>query len=134
MKYRWLYILLPFVLSCNTGEPSFPKAENALDAGREFIDACLKGDFNKAGHYMIDDSENKGLLKRIGNDYQKKSSREKKEFNDASININDVQEINDSTSIISYKNSYDNIARKLKVIKRKEDWLVDFKYTFSGNL
>ena len=134
MKHRWLYFLLLVLFSCNNSTPSYPKAENALDAGREFIDACLKGDFKKAGNYMISDAENKSHLQKIESEYKNKPVPQQKEFNEASINIGDVQEINDSTTIISYNNSYDKIARKLKVIRRENNWLVDFKYTFSGNL
>ena len=44
MKYLILIASL-VIVSCNSGKRQFPKAENALDAGREFIDATLKGDF-----------------------------------------------------------------------------------------
>ncbi len=33
--------------ACNSSDnDKYPKAENAFDAGREFIDGCLKGDFS----------------------------------------------------------------------------------------
>ena len=56
------------------------------------------------------------------------------EYGKASINIIEDAAMNDSVHIINYKNSYDNMARKVKVIKRDDKWLVDFKYTFNGNL
>ena len=112
----------------------YSKAENALDAGREFIDGCLKGDFDKAAYYMIDDDRNKKLLLTQKRNYDAKSSDEKIEYNSASIIINEDATINDSTHIINYQNSYDKIGRKVKIILRNNEWLVDFKYTFDGNL
>ena len=53
---------------------------------------------------------------------------------DASRPINEDATVNDSTHIINYKNSYDNTGRKVKVILSNNEWLVDFKYTFDGNL
>ena len=50
------------------------------------------------------------------------------------IIINEDAALNDTMHIINYSNSYDKIARKVKVIQRNGNWLVDFKYTFNGNL
>jgi hypothetical protein len=112
----------------------YSKAENAFDAGREFIEGCLKGDFDKAAYYMLDDERNKELLLAQKRNYDAKGKQEKMEYNNASIIINEDATINDSTHIISYQNSYDKIGRKVKIIFRNNKWLVDFKYTFNGNL
>jgi hypothetical protein len=132
---KYLFILLSFtLLSCGQNKNDQPKAENALDAGREFIDACLKGDFKKAQAYMLDDDTNLKLLDKLQLDWKAKSLEEKTKYKTASINIAGVEELNDSTTLINYSNSYDNIARKVKVLNRDKDWWVDFKYTFNGNL
>jgi hypothetical protein len=132
--------LLPFITGvfycavlCRCNQ-KYSKAENALDAGREFIDGCLKGDFNKAEYYMLDDEQNKKLLLEQKRNYEGKSKQEKQEYSQASIIINEDATINDSTHIINYQNSYDKIARKVKVILNDDKWFVDFKYTFNGNL
>lgn len=126
-------ILVVILLASCTGNNYLP-ATTALEGGREFIDACLKGDFDKAAFYMINDGVNAEDLLKIKRDYNLKSSDEKYNYGSASIIINADEMINDSTHIINYKNSYDKIARKVKVIKRNDKWLVDFKYTFDGNL
>jgi hypothetical protein len=118
--------------SCN--EKHYTKAENALDAGREFIDGCLKGDFDKASYYMLQDDKNKSLLLQQKRNYDAKSKEEKQEYNSASIIIYEDATINDSTHIINYQNSYDKVGRKVKVISKNNTWLVDFKYTFNPNL
>jgi|SRR4051812_25087711 hypothetical protein len=129
---RWLLFICisMLLLSCS----SYPKAQDPLDAAREFIDACLKGDFDKANFYMLKDNENKALFDRIKANYRSRSEKERKQYKDANIIILEEDTVNDSTEIINYKNSYDNIARKARVINSNGTWLVDLKYTFSGNL
>jgi len=124
---------ISLVLGCS-GDKKYPKAENAFDAGREFIDGCLKGDFEKASFYMLKDEDNKAHLSKLQADYKLKSKSDKQQYHDASINILDDEEVDDHTHIINYKNSYDHIARKVKVVLQGSDWVVDFKYTFNGNL
>lgn len=121
-------------MACGCNNNNYKDAVTALDGGREFIDGCLKGDFKKAAFYMISDSINNSDLLKIKRDYNAKSPEQKSEYATASIIINDDEAINDSTHIINYKNSYDKIARKVKLIKRNDKWLVDFKYTFNGNM
>ena len=83
---------------------------------------------------MLQDQENKALLDQVKANYHSRSASERKEYNDANIIILEEDAVNDSTEIINYKNSYDNIARKARVIKQDNTWLVDLKYTFNGNL
>lgn len=130
---KWLFLIgvsMMLFLSCN----SYPIAENPLDAAREFIDACLKGDFDKADFYMLQDNENNAQLEKLKVTYRSRSASEKAAYNDANIVILEDSAVNDTTEIINYKNSYDNIARKARVIQRNGVWQVDLKYTFDGNL
>ncbi|HRI21116.1 MAG TPA: hypothetical protein PLA68_09175, partial [Panacibacter sp.] len=62
------------------------------------------------------------------------SKDEKQNYNDANIIIIEDATIDNSTHIINYQNSYDKVGRKVKVILVNDKWLVDFKYTFDGNL
>ena len=134
MKTLFVFICFAAVImpACNRG--NYEDAVTALDGGREFIDGCLKGDFKQATFYMINDTTNNSDLLKIKRDYNSKSQDEKHKYAAASIIINSDETINDSTHIINYANSYDKIARKIKVINVKGKWLVDFKYTFNGNL
>ena len=125
-------LMVALVTACNNADHS--PATTALEGGREFIDACLKGDFKKASFYMIDDNTNNSELLKLKRDYNTKGQEEKHAYSTASINIMEDATVNDSIHIINYKNSYDNIARKVKVINRNGEWLVDLKYTFNGNL
>lgn len=127
-----LVVFILMLCACNTY--NYNPATTALEGGREFIDACLKGDFEKAAFYMVNDSINNRDLLKIKSDYQLKSSDDRHSYAASSIIINADEPIDDSTHIINYSNSYDKIARKVKVVNRNGNWLVDFKYTFNGNL
>ena len=136
MKYfkQFIYCFYASLLLLACNAPDYQPAITALDGSREFIDGCLKGDFKKAGFYMIDDATNQSDLLKIKKDYDTKSADQKHSYAAASIIINDDETINDSTHIINYANSFDKIGHKVKVINQKGVWLVDFKYTFNGNL
>lgn len=118
-------------MGCNN---QYPKAEDPMDAGREFVDASLKGDFEKAKAYMLHNQTNDQQFEKLVSDYRQKSSEQKQQYHDASLNILEEDSVSDSIHIINYKNSFDNIARKVKVVNTQDGWLVDLSYTFSGNL
>lgn len=128
-----IFFFTALLFGCGSGN-NYAKAEYPLDAAREFIDACLKGDFTKASFYMTDDARNRELLQKQEKSYAGKSKEEKLEYNNASIIIFEDAAIDEATHIINYQNSYDKTGRKVKVILRNNTWRVDFKYTFDGNL
>lgn len=132
-RFFLLFFIIAAFYACNS-EPAYPKAENSFDAAREFIDACLKGQFERANAYMLKDEENEKHLDELRKDYALKTKANKEEYKEASIIVTNDETLNDSTHLIYYKNSYDKIARKVKVIQTNGTWLVDFKYTFNGNL
>jgi hypothetical protein len=134
MKTLFSFFSFLILLLCSCNVPDYQPATTALEGGREFIQAYLNGDFDKASFYMINDSINNTDLLKIKRDYNFKSADEKHGYASASIIINSDEAIDDSTHIINYSNSYDKIAHKVKVINRNKQWLVDFKYTFNGNL
>lgn len=129
-----IYAVLILLMACGQSQKPYTNAENALDAGREFIDACLKGDFARAKWYMVDDSTNQGHLDRAESKYRNYDKEGRQQLRSASINISEVSDVDTATSIIYYSNSFDQQPLKIKVIKQAEKWLVDFKYTFNPNL
>ncbi len=129
-----LFSCFVFLYACGNNEDNYPKAENSFDAGREFIDACLKGDFKKANFYMLQGAVNTERLTALEKDYKTKSSTDRMQYGSASIVVLNDETISDTLHIIHYRNSFDQVARKVKVIQKEGNWLVDFKYTFNGNL
>jgi len=95
------------LFSCGNNS-EYPKAENALDAGREFIAACLKGDFKRANVYMLHNSANEQLLQKAEKDWSDKNPSYQNHYKTASINIENIDVVTDSITIINYKNSLIN--------------------------
>lgn len=84
---------------------------------------------------MLQDDENNYWLNKWNEEFNKISEQEKAGYSKASINISEVDDVlADSITIINYTNSYRNRPQKIKVVKHNGEWVVDFKYTFSGNL
>jgi hypothetical protein len=133
MKYLLTLFFCTSLVFCGS-QNTYPLAENALDAGREFIDACLKGDFAKAQYYMLQDASNKQHLQTIETEYHLKDRDQRSQYREASINISGVEEVTENEVIVQYQNSYDKIGKKVKIIRQGNAWLVDFKYTFNPNL
>ncbi|MGL1493931.1 hypothetical protein ACSTIK_00460, partial [Vibrio parahaemolyticus] len=89
----------------NQHKAGFLPAETGLDAGREFIDGCLKGDFIKARYYMLANNTNEGLLNDTEATYRKADKEGRQELRAASINIKELKELNDSTVQLHYSNT-----------------------------
>jgi len=117
--------------TCKPKDATPQKAENALDAGREFIKASLEGNRNRAYFYMLKDSVNENLLDRWEESFRKLPRDDREAFRNANIWIRSQEDLNDSVSIIHFSNSYKNQPQVLKVLKNDSEWLVDFKYTFT---
>lgn len=126
-------LLLTILVSCNTTH-QYPPAADALDAAREFIDASIKGDFEKANAYMLQDEKNKQLLKEEEEKYRAKTNAQQKQLSESSLQNISIEEVSATETIVKFKNSIDQTGRKVKVISVNNTWLVDFKYSFNPNL
>src|SRR5687768_5745334 len=125
-------LLLVSLIACNSDdrESSSTSSDSAVDAARNFIQAALVGDFEKAKIFMVNDSLNHEDLNAIQRLNERLSKEEKEKYQEASIRIHQDRKLNDSTRIIYYSNSFRNKTDSLKVIKTNDEWLVDFKYMF----
>lgn len=127
---RTILFTILLLIACNSEKPNYIKAENAFDAGREFIDGTLKGDFKKSAYYMLPDSVNQQFLSVNEKDFRLKDKEGRQQLRTASINILQVEDIDSLSSIIHYQNSFEKKAEAVKVIKQNKNWLVDYKYSF----
>jgi hypothetical protein len=116
-------LLLP---ACNNIH-SYPKAEDAQDAGRQFIRAALDGDYDKAKFYLFADSTNNFLLDKWRKDYDGMPHEERKKYQDADILPINIRPVNDSVTSYTYANSYKRDTTTIRVVRIKGDWLVDLK-------
>lgn len=134
MKRLMFLLLWAVMFSCKDDPKIYPKAETALDAGREFIDAFLKGDTKRAEAYMLDDDENRALINKLHRQLRNRSDEDEQGYKESSIIVGDIDNVTENEVIIQYKASYDRIPRKIKVINKNGSWLVDLKYTLNPNL
>jgi len=130
--YKILTISIFLLATCATKTTDYKKAENAFDAGREFIDAGFKGDFTKATFFMLPNKANKQLLGTLETQYRSKDKEGRQQARTASINIIQVDDIDSITTIIQYSSSFEKLTKKIKVVKKEANWLVDYQYSFSS--
>ncbi|HMJ48449.1 MAG TPA: hypothetical protein VK498_14045 [Ferruginibacter sp.] len=129
--YKYLAFII-LIISCNNNTAKPP--ETALDTGREFIEASLKGDFENAQKLLLNDSENLQLFDSYKHFYDRLPGEKKQHYKNAQYNINKYLDVNDSVTIINYSNDYMNKPMDIKVVRLNKKWSIDFKYTYSGNL
>jgi type IV secretory pathway component VirB8 len=108
-------------------------SENDVDAARNFIRAALDGQYKEAQNLIVTDSVNLQYLDAFASNYRERMSGEdKRGYRESSINIHDIQSVNDSVTIVHYSNSYKKEPESLKVVHRDNNWLVDLKYSFAS--
>jgi hypothetical protein len=130
-KIRFVLLLSCGLVACGSDRKGKSNtSDNDIDAARNFIQAALVGDFDRAKIFMVNDSVNNEQINTIQRLNERQAKEEKEKYQTASIRIHQNRNVNDSTSIISYSNSYKNKIDSLKVVRVGGKWLVDFKYMF----
>jgi hypothetical protein len=121
-------LIASLVLAACGKQKGYQKSDNALDAAREYIGACLQGDFAKAAFYMVPGKENEEQLKETEQAYRQKDKEGRQQYRSASINISEVKEISADTTIIHYSNSFDKTPETIGVVRQSDQsWLVNTK-------
>ena len=115
------------IAACNNGETTFRKAEDAQEAGSEFIRASLDGNYDKARFYLYADSTNQMLLDKWKKDFDQLAPDSKSKYKDANILVINIQKLNDSVTSYTYANSYKKDTTTIKIVRISGDWLVDLK-------
>lgn len=133
-KKRFALIFATLSLLACQQSPDFEKATNALDGGRYFIESCLQGEFKKARFYLLEDNANQSHFEQISKNYYQLDKEGRQQLRQASIQINEINAIDTSNTIIYYQNSFEKIAHKLKVQQTKDGWKVDLKYSYAPEL
>jgi hypothetical protein len=128
----FFFLILIGLAACQQKEDKHP--ETALDTGREFIRASLNGNFNDAEALLLKDSQNVQLFDSYKIFYEKLPAEKKTGYKAASYEINKYLDVDDSTTLINYSNSFMNKPMEIKLVRINKKWSVDFKYTYSGNL
>ena len=122
-------IISLFLFGCDQSAKTKKNAD-PLEAGREFINASLTGDYDYAKKYLLADSTNLMYFDRFVEFDEKKPATDKEGYKNSNIIINSTENVSDSVTIINYSNTYKKEPSRIKLIKKNNEWLVDFKYTF----
>lgn len=130
---KFIVSLFAVLLFGCSGSDNYKKPDDPLEAGRDFIRFALDGNMQKAKLFILKDGDNEMLFQRKEQQYNASPKSEKDAYKDASIIVNKSQDINDSTTIINYSNSYKKENNEIKLVKENNEWWVDFKYTFTGD-
>jgi hypothetical protein len=128
-----IFSFLLLLMACNSDKQE-AKSDNDMDAARNFLDAALRGDYKHASVYMLQDSANQEYLNVSERSYQNRNPEAKAKLKAASLRFFDTQQVNDSTTITVFANSYANKKDTLRIVKRNGQWLVDLKYLFEHDM
>ena len=126
-----LFVLAGIVgfCSCNN-KVEFKKAEDAEDAGREFIRASLDGNYEKAKFYLYKDSAdfNLRVLDKWKKSYDALKGEEKSAYQSSSIRPIVIEPSADSSSYsYTYYNSFKKDTTTIRILKSNDEWLVDLR-------
>ena len=134
MNKLLLAAIIFFFTACDQQVEKIKKNADPLEAGREFINASLTGEYDYAKKYLLEDSTNLMYFDRFVEFDEKKPAADKEGYKNANIIINSTENLSDSVAIIHYSNTYKKEPAKIKLIRKNKEWLVDFKYTFLDSL
>jgi hypothetical protein len=112
----------------------YRKPFDATEAGRDFINATLKADYSVADDYILKDTLNKRLYRNYKQWYSSLPDSEKDGYSKANLIVYTVNKVGDSTTIITFANSYKNERRNIRLVRNHGEWWVDFAYTFTDSL
>lgn len=120
-------VALLLIWSCS-GRDQQDTAENAVDAGREFVRGILDGDYVKAESYLLKDSINLDLFRKQQMNDQSLSEEQKRKNRESSIRPLAINAANDSTTLFRYYHSANpGDTTTLRIIRQEGHWLVDLK-------
>ena len=132
-KYLAIFTLAAVVFSCNTKTKKAPVTD--VEVATAFIRNLLDNDFKEAEQYLLKDETNNQIFERFKKQYSEKDKTVLEKYKNADIIVNNISYVTDSVCIFNYSNSYSQADKTiLKVVKPAGRWLIDLKYTFSGNL
>ena len=129
MKWSWIIVGIFSFYSCKNND-GFRKAEDAEDAGREFIRASLDGNYEKAKFFLYKDSAefNLRLLDKWKMSYELLNKDEKAGFKSASIKPIKITPAEDTAFYTyTYYNSYKKDTTTIRILKANDEWLVDLR-------
>ena len=133
IKKIFLPLLLAAVLfACNNKTKKIPVTD--VEVATTFVRNLLDNNFTEAELYLLKDETNNQIFERFKKQYSEKDKAILEKYKAADIIVNETSYATDSVYIFNYSNSYSRTDKTiLKLLRIDNKWLVDLKYTFSGN-
>jgi hypothetical protein len=131
-KYLFLLLAVSVYACSNADKAKTPVTD--IEVANAFVRNLLDDDFKAASQYLLKDTVNLQLFESFQKQYNRQGKAILDKYRQASIVVNETSYITDSVFIFNYCNSYKPAdTTVLKLIRPADKWLVDLKYTFSGN-
>lgn len=134
MKRTFLFgLICAITLSACDNKKKVPNSD--IGVAEAFINDILDNNFKEAETFVLKEETNKQYFDLFKKEFESKSAADLENYKNSDIIINEISPVNDSMSIVNYSNSFKkDKSNKLKMVRVDGQWLVDLKYTFSGNL
>jgi UDP-N-acetylglucosamine 2-epimerase len=117
-------LLLALLIGCTNPPKSFPPATNSIEAGRNYVEACLQGDFEKATAYAASTQTMKLHTANTEKNYRNLDKEGRSNFRQASIIILGISDQDSLHTQMNYQYSLDKKSRQLEIEKTNGKWLV----------
>lgn len=111
------------LLAC--GGTAYKAPEDAMDAAREYIGACMQGDFDKAAFYTLPDDANRSRIASVERSYRERDKEGRQQLRNASINIIEMKTRGNDTAELVYRISSEKQIHTLPVRRLNGQWRVD---------
>ena len=116
--------LLALLIGCSTPTKNFPPASSSIEAGRNYVEACLQGDFEKATAYAAPTQSMKLHTANTEKNYRDLDKEGRSSFRQASIIIEGITDQDSLHTQMNYQYSLDKKPRQLEIEKTNGKWLV----------
>jgi len=117
-------LLLALLIACSTPTKNFPPAGSSIEAGRNYVEACLQGDFEKATAYAAPTQSMKIHTANTEKNYRDLDKEGRSNFRQASIIILGITDKDSLHTQMNYQYSLDKKSRQLEIEKTNGKWLV----------
>ena len=117
-------LLLALLFACSTPTKNFPPAGSSIEAGRNYVEACLQGDFEKATAYAAPIQSMKLHTANTEKNYRDLDKEGRSNFRQASIIILGITDKDSLHTQMNYQYSMDKKTRQLEIEKTNDKWLV----------
>jgi hypothetical protein len=117
-------LMFALFIGCTNTSKSFLPATTPIEAGRNYIEACLQGDFEMAKAYAAGTRAMQSYTTANEKNYRSLDKEGRSNFRQASIIILDITDQDSLHTLINYRNSLDNTPHQMVVEKTKGNWQV----------